>query len=194
MKAGGASQHAALDENVEVIRRWEQDALDHRSPIERLGDWLMVFAGSGPVLLGHVIWFAGWIVVNLGAIPGIEPFDALPFPFLTMTVSLEAIFLALLVLAGQNRLARQSDKRAQLDLQIDLLAEREMTAVLKLLQDIARQLDVKMSVTAEQIRELAEKTDLHRVTDKVEAMPDTGASEAAPQSRGRGASGACKEE
>src|SRR5918994_1741201 len=60
-----------------------------------------------------------------------------PFPFLTLTVSLEAIFLALFVLASQNRLARQADRRSHLDLQIDLLAEREMTAVLHLLQDIA---------------------------------------------------------
>ena len=68
---------------------------------------------------------------------GIRPFDPFPFPFLTMTVSLEAIFLALFVLASQNRLTRQADKRSHLDLQIDLLAEREMTAVLQLLQDIA---------------------------------------------------------
>ena len=61
-----------------------------------------------------------------------------------MTVSLEAIFLALFVLASQNRLAHQSDKRAHLDLQVNLLAEREMTAVLQLLQDIAAHLDVPM--------------------------------------------------
>ena len=60
-----------------------------------------------------------------------------------MTVSLEAIFLALFVLASQNRLGRQADKRAHLDLQIDLLAEREMTAVLQILQDIASHLKVR---------------------------------------------------
>ena len=60
-----------------------------------------------------------------------------------MTVSLEAIFLALFVLASQNRLSRQADKRSHLDLQIDLLAEREMTAVLHLLQDIARHIEVQ---------------------------------------------------
>jgi uncharacterized membrane protein len=57
-----------------------------------------------------------------------------------MAVLLEAIFLALFVLASQNRLARQSDKRTHLDLLIDLLAEREMTAVLQLPQDIAQHL------------------------------------------------------
>jgi uncharacterized membrane protein len=55
----------------------------------------------------------------------------------------EAIFLVLTVLASRNRLTRQTDKRSHLDLQIDLLAEPEMTAVPQLLQDIARHLDVE---------------------------------------------------
>jgi|SRR5688500_6815982 uncharacterized membrane protein len=60
-------------------------------------------AGNGPVLLLHVVWFGAWVTVNAGAVRGIRPFDPFPFPFLTMTVSLEAIFLALFVLASQNR-------------------------------------------------------------------------------------------
>jgi uncharacterized membrane protein len=92
------------------------------------------------------------VTVNAGAVPGIRPFDPLPLPFLTMTVSLEAIFLALFVLASQNRLTRQADKRSHLDLKIDLLAERDMTAVLQLLQDIAQHLAVQTSVTPEQLR------------------------------------------
>ena len=105
-------------------------------------------------------------------IPGIAPFDHFPFPFLTMTVSLEAIFLALFVLASQNRLAQQADKRAHLDLQIDLLAEREMTAVLRLLLDIAAHLDVKTTVTREQLRDLMEKTDVHALTTKLDRDPE----------------------
>jgi uncharacterized membrane protein len=89
-----------------------------------------------------------------------------------MTVSLEAIFLALFVLASQNRLSRQSDKRSHLDMQIDLLAEREMTAVLQLLQDIAIHLKVKTPVTADQIRDLAKKTDLDSLTDRMEEFSD----------------------
>jgi uncharacterized membrane protein len=87
-----------------------------------------------------------------------------------MTVSLEAIFLALFVLASQNRLARQTDKREHLHLQIDLLAEREMTAVLHLLKDIAAHLHVPSSVTAAQIRDLVKKTDLKELTNKVEKL------------------------
>ena len=133
-----------------------------------------------PFLVLHVVWFGAWIIANLGVIRGIRPFDPFPFPFLTMTVSLEAIFLALFVLASQNRLARQADKRSHLDLQIDLLAEREMTAVLQLLQDIARHLEVQTTVTPEQLRDLMKKTDLRRLTNRMEelAEPATRASTA----------------
>ncbi len=96
----------------------------------------------------------------------------LPFQLLTLTVSLEAIFLTLLVLTAQNRLTREADRRSNLDLQIDLLSEREMTAVLQLLRDISEHLGVKMSVTPDQIRDLAKKTDIHGLTDRVEEMDD----------------------
>lgn len=163
----------ALEENVQVIKNWERTILSGRSRAERLADWIAFTAGSGPVLVLHVVWFGLWAAANVGWIPGVEPFDRFPYPFLTMTVSLEAIFLALFVLASQNRLARQSDKRSHLNLQIDLLAEREMTAVLKLLQDIARHLEVPTSVTAAQIRDLAMKTDLHNLTTRIEELAET---------------------
>ena len=160
----------AIDENIEAIKRWEHAALHDRSPAERLSDWITRAAAHGGVLLAHATWFTLWIAINVGIVPGIEPFDPYPFSLLTMIVSLEAIFLALFVLASQNRITTQADKRAHLDLQIDLLAEREMTTVLRLLQDIARHLDVTLSVTPQQIRDLVKKTDLHALTDKMEEL------------------------
>ena len=131
----------ALDENIEAIKVWEQAALHHRTKTEQLSDLVTLVAAGGTVLLLHVASFAFWIVANAGAIPGISPFDRFPYPLLTTAVSLEAIFLSLFVLASQNRLAHQADKRAHLDLQVDLLAEREMTTVLRLLHDLARHFD-----------------------------------------------------
>jgi uncharacterized membrane protein len=171
----GQEDAPAVEENVEAIRRWEQAALHSRSHAEQLGDWVTSTAASSPVLLAHVGWFALWIAANVNLIPGVAPFDHFPFPFLTMTVSLEAIFLALFVLASQNRLAQMADKRAHLDLQIDLLAEREMTVVLRLLQDIAAHLDVKTAVTPDQIRDLMQKTDVHALTSKLDEIPKPGA-------------------
>jgi uncharacterized membrane protein len=167
-----ADRGSAVEENVETIKRWERTILLGRSRAEQISDWIASTAASGPVLVLHVVWFGTWVTLNTGVIRGIRPFDPFPFPFLTMTVSLEAIFLALFVLASQNRLARQADKRSHLDLQIDLLAEREMTAMLQLLQDITRHLHVQTSVTPEQLRDLMKKTDLPRLTNRMEELSE----------------------
>ncbi|MEO7795397.1 MAG: DUF1003 domain-containing protein, partial [Thermoanaerobaculia bacterium] len=141
-----------------------------RSRAERLGDWITAAFASGPVLAGHLVWFALWVLINLGLAPEIAPFDPFPFPLLTTMVSLEAIFLALFVLASQNRLSRQADKRAHLDLQVDLLAEREMTAVLQLLQDIAAHLGAECTHAPDQLRELLKKTDIGDLTQRLDEI------------------------
>lgn len=158
----------ALDENVEAIKEWEQAALHSRSSAEQISDWVIRAVSSGPAIAVHLIWFVGWILLNTRILD--VPFDRFPFPFLTMTVSLEAIFLTLFVLASQIRMGHQSDKRAHLDLQVNLLAEREMTAVLRLLRDIATHLDVKGTLTAEQIKDLVKDTDIHRLTTDVDEI------------------------
>ena len=171
-------ESSTVEENVQAIKRWERAILRARSKAEQVSDWIACTAGSGAVLVLHVLWFCAWVTVNSGMIHRIRPFDPFPFPFLTMTVSLEAIFLALFVLASQNRLSRQADKRSHLDLQIDLLAEREMTAVLQLLQDIAGHLKVRTSVTPEQLRDLMKKTDLRRLTNRMEELAEPAGSSA----------------
>jgi CRP/FNR family transcriptional regulator, cyclic AMP receptor protein len=107
---------SALDENVQAIKRWERAILLARTRAEQVSDWIACTAGSGLFLILHGVWFGAWVTMNTGAISAIRPWDPFPFPFLTMTVSLEAIFLALIVLASQNRLGRQADKRSHLDL------------------------------------------------------------------------------
>ena len=170
---------SALEENVQAIKRWERGILLARSKAEQISDWIACTAGSGPVLALHVVWFGIWVGLNVGTVRGLRPFDPFPFPFLTMTVSLEASFLALFVLASQNRLARQTDKRSHLDLQIDLLAEREMTAVLQLLQDIARHLDAQTTVTPEQLRDLMKTTDVRHLTIRMEELAEPATATAA---------------
>ena len=157
-----------LEESVRIIMDWEQSGLQARSRAERVSEWVTSTAGRGGLLLGHVLWFGGWAAVNLGAIPGVRPFDSFPFPILTATVSLEAIFLALFVLSSQNRLATQADKRAHLNLQVDLLAEREMTAVLQLLNSIATHLGVAHAAGSHELQELARKTDVQELTSKLD--------------------------
>jgi uncharacterized membrane protein len=167
-RAASTASIEAVEENVEAIKSWDRALLLKRSKIERLSDDITLAAAAGPSIVLHAIWFAVWIAINTGFVPAIKPFDPFPYPLLTMMVSLEAIFLALFVLASQNRLAKQSDLRANLDLQIDLLVEREMTAVLQLLNDIAKHLDVDTDVTTDKISDLIKKTDVKKLADKVD--------------------------
>jgi len=167
-RAASTASIEAVEENVEAIKSWDRALLLKRSKIERLSDNITLAAAAGPSIVLHAIWFAAWIAINTGFVPAIKPFDPFPCPLLTMMVSLEAIFLALFVLASQNRLAKQSDLRANLDLQIDLLVEREMTAVLQLLNDIAKHLDVDTDVTTDKISDLIKKTDVKKLADKVD--------------------------
>jgi len=104
-------------------------------------------------------------VLKLGAIPGFKPFDEFPFGLLTLVVSLEAIFLSLFLLISQNRMTRQADKRAHLDLQINLLAEAETTKILRMLERIADKVGVEME--AEEA-DLDQPTDIVRLATRVE--------------------------
>jgi uncharacterized membrane protein len=161
---------SVLDRNVRAIARWEQAALHDRSRAERYADRITRAAAQGWVILLHVTWFGAWILINTGIVPTVAPFDPFPFPLLTLAVSLEAIFLTLFVLASQNQLSQQADKRAHLDLQIDLLAEQEMTIVLRLLEDVARKLEVNTAATSGRMRELLKTTDIHRLADRLDEI------------------------
>lgn len=180
----GGSGRSAIEENVEAIRAWERAYLRARSRAAQFSDWVAATAGRGPIIAFHGVWFGVWLLVNAGVIPGLPVFDPFPFQFLTLAVSLEAIFLALFVLASQNRLAEQADKRSHLDLQIDLLAEREMTAVLHLLRDISQHLKVSSTVTPDHLRDLMEETDLRRLMSEMDGLVQAG-NESAATSSGR---------
>ena len=150
----------------------ERDAIDSRSAAEHLADKVTTFAGSTPFVILHVVWFGGWIIANVGLIPGLPAFDPFPFSFLTLVVSLEAIFLTLLVLMSQNRMMKEADKRTHLDLQLNMLAEQESTVLLKLMQKIAKHLGVE-DHSEQAVVELAEDTDVHHLAKKLEEhLPD----------------------
>ena len=73
-----------------------------RTGVERVADWMTQHASSTKFLIFHIIWFSSWVIWNSGLLP-VEPFDPYPFGFLTLVVSLEAIFLSIFVLMTQNR-------------------------------------------------------------------------------------------
>src|SRR5690349_14577968 len=166
-KAAGTQQLT----NIQTIANLDEEELLRRSMAERVGDRLALLAGSPTFALIHVVWFGLWIAINRGLMPGVPIFDPYPFNFLTMAVSLEAIFITIGVLNSQNRMSRLSDRRAHLDLQINLLAEQESTVALRLLQRIAERLGVPMGEPPP--AELAEQTNVQDLVEKIdEKLPE----------------------
>jgi uncharacterized membrane protein len=159
---------AAVSSNVQKIAQLEAEELHRRSFFERIGDRAVAIAGRGWVSFLHLVWFITWMAVNTGQVSGFEPFDPYPFNFLTMVVSLEAIFVTLAVLNNQNRMTYQADKRAHLDLQVNLLAEQESTATLRLLQRVAEKLGVPPH-EVNQVESLAQETDVAQLATEMDS-------------------------
>ena len=160
--------------NVETIAFLEQTALHERSLTDRVSDEITRFAGSGVFIVLHVIWFSVWVLVNCGKIRIIEAFDPFPFTFLTMVVSLEAIFLSIFVLISQNGMTRQGDRRAHLDLQINLLAEQENTMMLRMLKKLCERQGIEPETLSDDVESLVKKTDLHKLMGELrEKLPES---------------------
>jgi uncharacterized membrane protein len=125
------------EKNVSAIAALEREAKASRSLGTRMAARVSAICGSFPFVVVHVILFAGWITFN--SLPGLPHVDPFPFTFLTLMVSLEAIFLSAFILIAQNEETRLTERRNALDLQINLLAEQETTKMLHILRCVAKQ-------------------------------------------------------
>lgn len=131
-----------IERNIRTIIELRMKIAREHSLQDRIADAITSFSGRMIFVYLHVVWFGGWILLNTGRF-GVHPFDPFPYGFLTMIVSLEAIFLSTIVLISQNRLSEQAEKRADLDLHIGLLTENELTQVLQMLHVIQNKMGIK---------------------------------------------------
>lgn len=159
---------AITEKNVEDIAQLEKQSVKDRTRGECVAEFITRMAGSMPFIVFHVIWFTLWALVNMGLFPDIQPWDPLPFSLLNSVLSLEAIFLSLLVLMTQNRLTKDADKRAHLELQINMLAEQESTATLQMLEKICTHLGIEYE--AEEAQQLAKTTDVIKIAKTLEKL------------------------
>jgi uncharacterized membrane protein len=141
-----------VERNIDAIDEYRREAEESRTFRDRIADGVTQFAGSIPFIYFHVLWFGIWVLANLG-IGGFPAFDPFPFGLLTTIVSLEAIFLSTFVLVSQNRQAAIAERRAELDLQFDLLAEYEVTRILTLIDAMAKKMNLE-EADKEEIKEL----------------------------------------
>jgi uncharacterized membrane protein len=143
MSTQAVSQNEIIRKNIAAISEMQRKDVATRKPQERISDSITRFSGSTVFVYIHIVWFGLWVLLNVNLIhlPYVSEFDPFPFGLLTMIVSLEAIFLSTFVLISQNRMSAMSEKRAELDLQVNMLAEQKAAKTLELLEHIAKQLD-----------------------------------------------------
>ena len=156
-----------VERNIEALLLRRRDEEHGRSREERIADAVTRFTGSLRFVYIHLVLFGLWILINIGGLPGVPQFDP-SFVVLAMVASVEAIFLSTFVLISQNRMAALADKRADLDLQISLLAEHEITRLISLVTAIAERLELDAAQNPE-LAELSQDVAPEKVIEKMEA-------------------------
>ena len=164
--------HGHLQEHIELIAKHEQDFLTRRTASEKLGDRMAAFIGSLTYVAVHVIIFALWIIFNTLPILGSRPVDPFPFPLMDTCLAFEAILVASFILMRQSRMSRRAEERDQLMLQILLLTEREITAVLGMERQIAERMGLHKIAEDEEITQLSQATSIDEVAHTIkESLP-----------------------
>ena len=164
-----------LSENVgkrqKTVKSIKAKAAAKRSFIEIVADRTTELLGSTPFLIVNVLIFIAWIVVNTGLIPGVKPFDKFPFPLLTTSVSLEAIILAILVLSSQNRASKVADLREEVQLQVNVITEEEITRMLWMLVLLLKKNGIPIPKD-ERLQEMLRETDVEKIEKRMKKQID----------------------
>ena len=161
------TMNTSLQRNIEALARRREEEVASATREERLAQAITSFTGSMRFVYLHLVFYAAWILLNLGVVPGVPKFDP-SFVILAMEASVEAIFLSTFVLISQNRTAAAADKRADLDVQISLLTEHELTKLAGVIEAIAEHLGIAASSDPE-LDEIKRDVAPEAVLDEIEA-------------------------
>ena len=145
------SLNSALARNIEELRKRRAQEQAAASLQERVAGAITKFTGSMRFVYVHALVYGSWIIANLGWVPGVAPWDP-TFVVLAMMASVEAIFLSTFILISQNQMSAIADKRAELNLQISLLAEHEVTKLVEMVAAIADRVGVTPGAEVEELK------------------------------------------
>ncbi len=163
----GTSQ--TVNENIRSVSEMEASLQAHRTVVDRIADLIGGFSGSMTFVFIHVFVFVSWFVINTLPL-GIKHFDPYPFILLAMVVSVEGVLLSTFVLMKQNRMQQGIDIRDKLDLQINLLSEKEITKTLQLLRAIADKLEIVPDPEEDrELKEMASTTSVDMLAERVQS-------------------------
>ena len=159
---------ASVRDNIRSVAELERNFEQRRTFPDMLADVIGGFTGSLWFVAIHAAWFTLWFLINTRALPLVKPFDPFPFILLAMIVSVEGVLLSTFVLMKQNRMQQRSDARDHLNLQIDLLAEKEVTKTLQLLRAICKRLDIPEAELDAELREMADNTSVDNLAETIQ--------------------------
>lgn len=162
------SMAGVVDRNIAALLARKQAGERAKNLQDRLADSITRFTGSMRFVYIHLVIFGFWIVINLGWLPIVPKFDP-SFVILAMVASVEAIFLSTFVLISQNRMQALADQRAELSLHISLLAEHEVTRIIKLVVAIGDHMGIEESQNPE-LEELTKDVAPEQVLDRMDEV------------------------
>ncbi|HET9449202.1 MAG TPA: DUF1003 domain-containing protein [Steroidobacteraceae bacterium] len=165
MSTASPSSTRLVERNVEALLARQRREQEKVGPQHRIAAAVTRFMGSLPFIYLHLLIVGAWVVINSGVTP-LRQFDP-TFVLLATIASVEAIFLTAFVLMTQNRMQADADRRADLDLQISLLTEHEITQMAKLLTAVAERVGVEQVATPE-LHELQQDVKPEHVLDTLE--------------------------
>lgn len=164
----GGPIHEHVQEHIELIARHESEFLARRTRSEKIADRIAGFVGSLKYVLLHFVLVGAWILWNTLGVARLQRFDPFPYPLLDLVLAFEAIVVASFILIRQQRIGRRSEEREQLMLQILLLSERELTAVLGIERKIAERVGLDELARNEEITQLSEQTPIDEVAQVIQ--------------------------
>lgn len=156
----------ALHNQRQIIRTFRSRYNGPRKWYHKFSDYIAEVSGTILFLIINVLWFVVWVIWNNGMIPGLPVFDPYPHSFLTMVVSLEAIVLSIVVLISQNRQSNIADLREEIDFNINVRAEQEITKILNMLDKIHDHLGMEKE-DDEELDEMKKATNLEEIEEQL---------------------------
>jgi uncharacterized membrane protein len=158
---------SATERNIQTVANLERRFLDERTWLDKLADAIGGFSGSIYFVLLHVVGLSVWFLINTGHFFGVRKFDPFPFILLAMIVSVEAVLLSTFVLMKQNRMAERAEQRDHLNLQIDLLAEEEITKMLQMQRLICERLGITEAFEDPVAQEMSKSTSVKTLAQEL---------------------------
>jgi len=167
-----SSEHT--QSHIDSIAKQELDFMEKRRLSERAGDAVASFAGSLVFVMIHALLVLTWILVNAEGVHGIPRFDPYPFSLLGMIVAVEAVVLSSFILMRQNRTTKRAERRDHLNLQVDLISEKEITKLLQMVRAICVHMGLKQIADDKELKEFTQATSVETLAERIDnTLPES---------------------